>query len=102
MSTVFYGALITPTSLTEYRALPRALLSVSRSTGDIEWIEDDVATADLQDVLARHGHGAASGNVDIIELKLGEFLIPGFVDTHIVSPQKHLCARAVQTGIITS
>ncbi|TBU65562.1 Metallo-dependent hydrolase [Dichomitus squalens] len=85
MSTIFYGALITPTSLTEYRALPRALLSVSRDTGDIEWIEDDVAASELQDALARHG--AVSENVDFVELKLGEFLIPGFVDTHIHAPQ---------------
>lgn len=83
MSTVFYGALITPTTLTETRALPRALLSVSRATGDIEWIEDDVAVDDIQSILARHG--AASESVDLVHLKLGEFLIPGFVDTHIVS-----------------
>ncbi|KAI1794607.1 Metallo-dependent hydrolase [Ganoderma leucocontextum] len=85
MSTVFYGALITPTSLTAYRALPRALLSVSRTTGDIEWIEDDVAAGEILSVLARHG--AASESVDILNLKLGEFLIPGFVDTHIHAPQ---------------
>ena len=84
MSTIFYGALITPTTLTEYRALPRALLSVSRATGDIEWIEDDVAAGEVQSVLARHG--AASDSVDVVVyLKLGEFLMPGFVDTHIVS-----------------
>lgn len=81
MSTVFYGALITPTSLTAYRALPHALLSVSRATGNIEWVEDDVSAGDLQDALARHGVQA----VDLVELKPGEFLMPGFVDTHIVS-----------------
>ncbi|PIL24226.1 hypothetical protein GSI_13979 [Ganoderma sinense ZZ0214-1] len=85
MATTFYGALITPTTLTEYRALPRALLSVSRATGDIEWLEDDVAAGEVQDVIARHG--AASESVDVVRLKLGEFLIPGFVDTHIHAPQ---------------
>ena len=64
-------------------AVRRALLSVSRGTGDIEWIEDDVATADLQDVLARHG--VLEEAVDVVELKEGEFLMPGFIDTHIVS-----------------
>lgn len=83
MSTIFYGALITPTSLTAYRALPRALLAVSRETGNIEWVEDDVPAGELQDVLARHG--LVSEGVDIVELKLGEFLMPGFIDTHIVS-----------------
>ena len=85
MSTVFYGALITPTSLTEYRALPHALLSVSRETGNIEWIEHDVPASDVQEVLARHG--VVSESVDIVEPKLGEFLMPGFIDTHIVSAQ---------------
>ncbi|KAI0819528.1 guanine deaminase [Trametes gibbosa] len=85
MTTVFYGALITPVSLREYRALPHALLAVSRDTGDIVWVEDEVDPSDLQDVLARHGLGAS--DVDLIELKLGEFLLPGFIDTHIHAPQ---------------
>ncbi|KAI0362415.1 guanine deaminase [Trametes cingulata] len=85
MTTIFYGALVTPTSLTEYRALPHALLAVSRETGDIEWVEDDVPAAQLQDVLARHG--VLAEDVDIVELKLGEFLMPGFIDTHIHAPQ---------------
>ncbi|KAI0672953.1 guanine deaminase [Trametes maxima] len=85
MSTVFYGALITPVSLTKHRALPHALLAVSRDTGDIEWIEDDVPATALQETLARHG--VVSEDVDLIELKLGEFLMPGFIDTHIHAPQ---------------
>ncbi|KAI8989696.1 guanine deaminase [Trametes punicea] len=86
MSTIFYGALITPTSLTEYRALPHALLAVSPETGDIEWVEDDVPSGALQDVLARHGIFALE-DIDLVELKLGEFLMPGFIDTHIHAPQ---------------
>ncbi|RPD66407.1 Metallo-dependent hydrolase [Lentinus tigrinus ALCF2SS1-7] len=85
MSMIFYGALVTPVSLTAYRALPRALLAVSRETGNIEWVEDDVPTGEVQDVLARHGF--VSEAVDIVELKLGEFLMPGFIDTHIHAPQ---------------
>ncbi|KAI0333516.1 guanine deaminase, partial [Cubamyces sp. BRFM 1775] len=87
MSTLqlFYGALITPVSLTSYRALPHALLAVARDTGDIAWIEDDVPAGALQDVLARHG--VLAEEVDIVELKLGEFLMPGFIDTHIHAPQ---------------
>ena len=41
MSTVFYGALVTPASLTDYLALPHALLAVSKNTGVIEWVEED-------------------------------------------------------------
>lgn len=82
MTTVFYGALITPVSLTEHRTLPHALLAVARDTGDIAWVEDDVHPSALQDALARHGLGAE--DVDLVELKLGEFLMPGFIDTHIV------------------
>ncbi|KAI0780664.1 guanine deaminase [Trametes elegans] len=85
MSTIFYGGLISPVSLTEYHALPHALLAVSRATGDIEWIENDVPAGELQDVLARHG--ATTEDADVVELKLGEFLMPGLIDTHLHAPQ---------------
>ncbi|KAF9819778.1 hypothetical protein IEO21_01869 [Rhodonia placenta] len=84
MSTIFYGAVVSPTSLTTYLAAPHALLSVSRVTGDIEWLEEDVSASALQDVLAKHGQ---TGAVDLVELKTGEFLMPGFVDTHAHAPQ---------------
>ncbi|KAI0934761.1 hypothetical protein AcV5_006501 [Taiwanofungus camphoratus] len=84
MSTVYYGGLITPGTLTEYIALPHALLSVSGSTGEIEWIEEDVPESMLQNVLAKHG--MLSG-FDLLALKLGEFLMPGFIDTHTHAPQ---------------
>ena len=45
---------------------------------------DDVPSGALQDVLAKHGL-VDDPNVDFVELKLGEFLMPGFVDTHTVS-----------------
>ncbi|KAI9057926.1 guanine deaminase [Trametes sanguinea] len=86
MYTLFYGALITPVSLTEHRTLPHALLAVSRETGDIAWVEDDVPASALQDVLVRRGMLSLE-DVDLVELKLGEFLMPGFVDTHIHAPQ---------------
>ncbi|OSD08585.1 Metallo-dependent hydrolase [Trametes coccinea BRFM310] len=86
MYTLFYGALITPVSLTEHRTLPHALLAVERETGDIAWIEDNVPASSLQDVLARRGILSLE-DVDLVELKLGEFLMPGFIDTHIHAPQ---------------
>lgn len=83
MSTIFYGALVTPKSLTAYDALPHAVLCVSGSTGHIDWIEPDVPASSLLNVLAKHGLLDLTG-VDIIELKPGEFLLPGFIDTHTV------------------
>ncbi|VDB82910.1 unnamed protein product [Peniophora sp. CBMAI 1063] len=80
--TVFYGPLVTPLSLTEYAALPRALICVSPD-GDIAWRIDDVAPYDLQ--LALSTHGAA--DAELVELRRGEFLLPGFVDTHTHAPQ---------------
>lgn len=84
MSVLFYGGLITPETLTSYRALPKALLSVSRTTGVIEWVEDDVPSYTLQETLAKHGL-ELNADVELIELKDGEFLMPGFIDTHTVN-----------------
>ncbi|KZT71294.1 Metallo-dependent hydrolase [Daedalea quercina L-15889] len=84
MPQLFYGALVTPVSRREYLALPRALLCVS-DTGDIAWVAHDVPPSELQDQLARHG--LTGEDLDLIELKLGEFLMPGFIDTHTHGPQ---------------
>jgi guanine deaminase len=78
-NTVFYGALVNPVDLTSHQALPRAALAVS-DKGEIAWIEEDVESSSLQNVLAAHGWL----NADVVELRLGEFLLPGFVDTHTV------------------
>lgn len=86
MLTIFFGALVTPTSLTSYRALPHAVLAVSKRTGAIEWLEEDADSSELQDVLAKHGIvDAAAADIEVVELKFGEFLLPGFIDTHTVS-----------------
>jgi hypothetical protein len=77
--TVFYGPLVNPTSISSFQALPRCLLAVGAS-GDIDWIEEDVHESALQAVLARHG----LLNVPLVDLKHGEFILPGFVDTHTV------------------
>ncbi|KAI0054022.1 Metallo-dependent hydrolase [Auriscalpium vulgare] len=80
--TVFYGAVITPDSLSHYSAYPRCLLCVGAS-GDIDWLAEDVHDSAVQDVLAQHGAQDAA----FVELKHGEFLMPGFVDTHTHAPQ---------------
>jgi len=76
---IFYGAVINPTSLTTYSAFPRSLLAVG-PTGNIEWIIEEVLPHRLQDELAQRGFLSEH----LIELKDGEFLIPGFIDTHTV------------------
>lgn len=81
-TTVFYGAAVNPQTLTDYATLPRCLLAVGPS-GNIDWIVDDVAPHELQDTLSQKG----CLDVDIVELKEGEFLLPGFVDTHTHAPQ---------------
>jgi hypothetical protein len=77
---IFYGAVVNPQTLTSYDAHPRCLLAVGPS-GNIEWMEGDVASHDLESTLAKYG----CNNEELIELKEGEFLLPGFVDTHTVS-----------------
>lgn len=78
---IFYGAVINPTSLTAYSAFPRSLLAVG-PTGNIEWIIEEVPPHQLQDELAQRG----CLSEHLVELKDGEFLIPGFIDTHTVLP----------------
>ena len=90
MTTIFYGAVVTPISHSSYDALPHALLCVDRKTGDIHWVEPDVPASSLQDVLAEHGI-VDMVDVEFVELRDGEFLVPGFVDTHTVR-ESLICA----------
>lgn len=78
-STVFYGSVINPESLTTFQALPRALLAIN-AAGNIDWIVDDVESSMVQVTLAEKG----LVDVDVTELRTGEFIMPGFVDTHTV------------------
>ena len=54
--------------------------------GNIEWLIPDVDSTQVQSILKdrfkRVGRGAVQ--VEFIELDDGEFLLPGFVDTHTV------------------
>ena len=76
---VFYGAIVNPKSTASFLLLPNSLLAVAAS-GEVDWIEDNVHPSLVQDVLARHG----SLDTPFIALKNGEFILPGFVDTHTV------------------
>jgi guanine deaminase len=80
LPTVYYGAVINPVSLTDYQAIPNCLLAVS-PTGQIEWLEGNVVGSMVQETMAQKGWLEA----DVVLLKHGEFIIPGFIDTHTVS-----------------
>lgn len=85
---ILHGALINPESLTTYALLPRALIAVDPN-GNIAWIEEDVYHSDIQKAIGRNiaQLRASSSNADILltELEDGEFILPGFIDTHTVS-----------------
>lgn len=61
----------------------RALLCVSPE-GIIEWVVPDVDPTQIQEVALQQGV-VLDDSVDVNELKYGEWLMPGFVDTHTVS-----------------
>ena len=76
---VYYGAIINPVSLTEYEIIPRCLLAVGLG-GKIVFMLKDIACDLVQNTVAQQG----LTDFHIISLKDGEFIIPGFIDTHNV------------------
>ncbi len=84
---VFYGTLVNPKSTSSFLLLPNSLLAVAAS-GEIDWIEENVHPSSVQDVLARHG----LLDVSLVTLKHGEFILPGFIDTHTVRVHSTRCA----------
>lgn len=50
---------------------------------------DDVPDAMVQEVMAQKGLVLDGDEVDFVTLKRGEFLVPGFVDTHTVSLSRY-------------
>ncbi|KAL1721068.1 hypothetical protein EV715DRAFT_288613 [Schizophyllum commune] len=80
---IYYGAVVNPQTLTESQLLPRCLLAVG-DAGTIEWIVEDIDGSLIQETLAQKG----CVDAEVTELRHGEFLMPGFVDTHTHAPQK--------------
>jgi guanine deaminase len=78
--TVYHGAVINPKDLTSYHAMPNCLIAVS-PVGEIEWIVEEVVDSMVQEIMSQKGCLEA----DVVNLKHGEFIIPGFIDTHTVS-----------------
>ncbi|KAL0578677.1 hypothetical protein V5O48_003297 [Marasmius crinis-equi] len=79
---VFYGSVINPETLTSYKASSNALLAVN-AQGIVEWIVHDVQDSLIQETLLQKG----CIEVEVIPLKDGQFIIPGFIDTHTHAPQ---------------
>lgn len=95
MTTIYAGPVINPQSLSAFLALPRCLIAVDAS-GNILWIDNDVL--DIHAAIAHH----AVDNYTLVQLNPGEFIIPGFIDTHTVRrspllswppahPHQHAC-----------
>ncbi|KAJ7087886.1 Metallo-dependent hydrolase [Mycena epipterygia] len=78
MALVYYGSVVNPVSLQSFTAR-RCLLAVG-STGNIDWIVEDVDDYMVQETMAAHGYI----DVDVIPLRDGEFIMPGLIDTHTV------------------
>lgn len=79
LPTIYHGAVINPKTVASYDALPRCLLAVSPS-GEIAWMVEDVVDSMVQEIMSQKGCLQA----EVISLKHGEFIIPGFIDTHTV------------------
>lgn len=79
---VFYGTVIHATNQTTLEILTSALLAVSED-GSILKLESDVEQRTIPDRLS----GIGLSDVSVTALHDGQFLIPGFVDTHNHAPQ---------------
>ncbi|KXN83278.1 putative guanine deaminase [Leucoagaricus sp. SymC.cos] len=80
--TIFYGAVVTPVCPRTWKALPRCLIVVGRY-GNINFMREHVEDHKLDEVLREHGYA----DHYVKRLQDGEFIIPGFVDTHTHAPQ---------------
>lgn len=86
MPLLISGSLISPTDERSYESLPNAFIYVG-DDGLIKAIHQIAPTGDTptteEAFLTNVGH---SGELEKLHLTKGEFLIPGFVDTHTVRP----------------
>ncbi|KAF7305055.1 hypothetical protein MKEN_01220500 [Mycena kentingensis (nom. inval.)] len=81
-ATVYYGAVVNPVDLRTLKALPACLLAVGPS-GKIDWIEEDVESSMVQQIIGSHNYTDAN----VVHLREGEFVMPGFIDTHTHASQ---------------
>jgi hypothetical protein len=89
MQLLICGSLISPVTLSSYRALVNALIYVN-DRGIIEYVREcDLVSSELAIQSFLYTANIPSHSIHIIRLKRGEFLVPGFVDTHTVSIWQH-------------
>jgi guanine deaminase len=79
---IFHGTVIHSLSVSEL-AVHKDTLLVVEAGGTIELVEPDVAKAQVPQLLASLG----ISEKDVRYLEQGQFIIPGFVDTHNHAPQ---------------
>ena len=76
-SFAFYGTLIHAISVQDVEVIAKGLLVVGKE-GKVALLEKDVEEDRIDSILAKHKFSAVS----VKKFKKGEFLIPGFIDTH--------------------
>ena len=100
MPLLIIGALISPVDQRSYDVLPSAFLYVGQD-GLIKAIQEIVppsAPITSEAIDAFLETASHSGELEILTLERGEFLIPGFVDTHTVRFRDHnTCAISPST-----
>ncbi|CAG8504877.1 4577_t:CDS:2 [Diversispora eburnea] len=83
ISQIFYGTLIHSLSLTKLSIIPNTLLGIDKF-GKIAFVEENIINEqNINDILSKWNVNEEK----IIRLTKRQFLIPGFVDTHIHAPQ---------------
>lgn len=81
---VFYGSMIHSVSVTEVEIIEKGLLVVGPD-GKIVLLQRGISQDEVPNVLAQHNITRPS--LPIRHLKRGEFICPGFFDTHNHAPQ---------------
>jgi len=81
---IFHGPIIHSTSVNKLEILEQSLLVVGLD-GRIVSLQKDIPRTEVNDFLLSNGLGGDHASVRY--LSQGEFLIPGFVDTHNHAPQ---------------
>ncbi|KAL7812066.1 guanine deaminase-like protein [Trichoderma aethiopicum] len=78
-----HATLIQSLSPTQLQVLPDTLLTIS-PTGTILTLQPNVPPSDISTILAQQN---IQPDIPLLRLSPGQFLIPGFVDTHNHAPQ---------------
>ena len=89
MPLLIRGSVVTPVNNRRYEALPDTYTYVTNDgiIRAVQGLKPDVEPLTEEEFLRNVGH---NGGIEILRLKKGEFLIPGFIDTHTVRvPDRH-------------